>query len=171
MSKRFGERAASLEEKAPNDVKHLGANALVDFTNNLFRRSENGDIQQRIMTLEILVSSLLAFEAADPRDTIYAVLSLAKDTYHRSTDSNENPGNLSFHEKLSPAYKTKGLLDVYASFIDYCIEESQSLDILLRHWAPTWKRGDTRSNLNQAQYHPLEVKSTTRRKSCRHGYR
>ncbi|KAI1441573.1 heterokaryon incompatibility protein-domain-containing protein [Annulohypoxylon stygium] len=137
LSKKYRENAAYLGEVVAVDgVKNLGANALVDFTNNLFRRSESGDIQQRMMTLEVLVSSLLAFEAADPRDTIYAVLSLAKDTYHLG-----NNGYLDFDNKLSPDYKRKRLLDVYGDFMDYCISRSQSLDILLRHWAPTWEEG------------------------------
>lgn len=66
------------------DARALGANTLVNATNNLFRKSEDGKIQQRLLTLETLVScQFLAFEASDPRDIIYAVLSIAKDT---STD-------------------------------------------------------------------------------------
>ncbi|TAQ89281.1 hypothetical protein B7494_g2425 [Chlorociboria aeruginascens] len=115
------------------------ANELVDFINNLFRRSENGDIQQRMMTLEALVSNLLAFEATNPRDTIYSVLSLAKDTHHLSTDMDE---------RLLPAYQNC-LLDVYTDFIEYCIHKSQSLDILLRHWAPSEKRERLSEIVNQ----------------------
>jgi hypothetical protein len=131
LAKLYVETAISVPELSSVDgVKNLGANALVDFINNLFRRSENGDIQQRMMTLEALVSNLLAFEATNPRDTIYAVLSLAKDTHHLSTD---------LDERLLPAYQNT-LLDVYTDFIGYCIDKSQSLDILLRHWAPSEKR-------------------------------
>ncbi|KAI1214586.1 heterokaryon incompatibility protein-domain-containing protein [Annulohypoxylon truncatum] len=141
LSKRYMENADYLADVAAVDgVKNLGANALVDFTNNLFRRSENGDIQQRMMTLEVLVSSLLAFEATNPRDTIYAVLSLAKDTH------SENKRYLDLDEKPSPDYKRKSLLDVYGDFIDYCISKSLSLDILLRHWAPTLEE-ERRNNL------------------------
>ncbi|KAK9773324.1 putative Heterokaryon incompatibility domain-containing protein [Seiridium cardinale] len=141
LSKSYAENAVYLGDLSiAGDMKNLGANALVDFTNNIFRRSEHGDIQQRMMTLEVLVSSLLAFEAADPRDTIYAVLSLAKDTYCLSTNSNSNARYLNFDPRLSPDYKKKSLLDVYTDFIDYCIEKSRSLDILLRHWAPTWTK-------------------------------
>lgn len=130
LVKLYGETAKSvLELSSVDGVKNLGANELVDFINNLFRRNENGDIQQRMMTVEALVSNLLAFEATNPRDTIYAVLSLAKDTYHLSTDMDE---------RLVPAYQNS-LLDVYTDFIEYCIDKSQSLDILLRHWAPSEK--------------------------------
>lgn len=64
------------------EPRALGASTLVHATSNLFRKAEDGRIQQRLLSLEVLVSSwFLAFEAKDPRDTIYAVLSLAKDTY------------------------------------------------------------------------------------------
>lgn len=113
---------------AAQSIEDLGANILVDFTNSFFRRDRDGKIQQRMMSLEILVSSLLPFEATDPRDTIYAVLSLANDTH----DENQN-----LDQRLVPDYKRKRLLDVYTNFITYCAEKSKSLDILLRHWATT----------------------------------
>lgn len=141
LLKRLEEDAAFPQEvEIADNVKNLCANELVEFTNNFFRRSQHGDIQQRTMTLEFLVSSLLAFEATDPRDTIYAVLSLAKDTYRPTENLEQNPGFLDFDPRLSPDYKKKCLLDVYTDFIDYCIDTSKSLDILLRHWAPTWKK-------------------------------
>ncbi|CAG8949673.1 hypothetical protein HYFRA_00003991 [Hymenoscyphus fraxineus] len=137
LSKKITEKAVSLPELPPPDgVHNLGANALVDFTSNLFRRNENGDIQQRMMTLEMLVSSLLAFESGDPKDTIFAVLSLAKDTHRISKET----GLRELDERLTPTYEKKCLLDVYTDFIGYCIDESKSLDILLRHWAPSGEK-------------------------------
>ncbi|CAG8971448.1 hypothetical protein HYALB_00002031 [Hymenoscyphus albidus] len=137
LSKKLEEEAVSILELSPAEgVANLGANALVDFTNNLFRRSENGEIQQRMMTLEMLVSNLLAFESTDPRDTIYAVLSLAKDTHRFGPEMHVRD----LDPRLLPDYKNKCLLDVYTDFIAYCIEKSSSLDILLRHWAPDGKR-------------------------------
>lgn len=125
-AKLYVETAVSGSELSAVDiVKKLGASEMVDFIDNLFRRSENGDIQQRMMNLETLVSNLLAFEATNPRDTIYAVLSLGQDTFTLPN----------IDHRLLPAYQNS-LLDVYTDFIDYCIETSQSLDILLRHWAP-----------------------------------
>ncbi|KAI9733945.1 MAG: hypothetical protein M1834_002601 [Cirrosporium novae-zelandiae] len=80
-------RSEKKQQGVPNDsvaaleARRLGVNTLVNATSNLFRKDENGVIRQRLLTLEVLVSSwLLAFEASDPRDTVYAVLSLAKDT-------------------------------------------------------------------------------------------
>jgi hypothetical protein len=37
--------------------------------------------------------------------------------------------------RVSPNYD-KTLMEVYADFMEYCIEKSNSLDILCRHWAP-----------------------------------
>ncbi|TVY71201.1 Heterokaryon incompatibility protein 6 OR allele [Lachnellula suecica] len=62
------------------EIGKLGPNVLVDATSNLFRKDGNGDVIEHRMTLESLVSTLTAYEASDPRDTIYAVLSLAKDS-------------------------------------------------------------------------------------------
>jgi len=214
------------------DAKALGANTLVTATSNLFRRSNKGKIQKRLLSLELLVSSmLLAFEATDPKDTIFAVLQIAKDTpiavssaekmhsrtiatgiFHsyiilpfaivlyvftelpsganksstpdisiRNTALNAKTGMFIFvnycilalrmlltwmicamflnilnkgyiHimtgardrksqvtkalDKRIEANYQKCLRDVCADFIEYCIENSNSLDILCRHWAP-----------------------------------
>jgi hypothetical protein len=58
-------------------------NYLVHATSNLFRKSNDGQILERLADLETLVSELSPFEATNPRDIIYGVLALAKDT--RST--------------------------------------------------------------------------------------
>lgn len=63
------------------EAKRLGPSLLVEATNNLFRRRNDNLIVERQKTLETLISTLTAYEAADPRDTIYAVLSIAKDTW------------------------------------------------------------------------------------------
>lgn len=114
------------------DARALGAYTIVHATTNLFRKSQEGRVKQRLLPLEILVSSLLlAFEASEPRDTIFAVLTLAKD----SRFIEENTDAIMEDPRISPDYD-KTLLDVYADFMNYCIEKSQSLDILCRYWAP-----------------------------------
>lgn len=52
----------------------------VHATSNLFRKSNNGTILEWMRDLETLVSELSAFEASNPRDVIYGVLALARDT-------------------------------------------------------------------------------------------
>jgi hypothetical protein len=114
------------------DARALGANTIVHATTNLFRKSREGRVQQRLLPLEILVSSLLlAFEASEPRDTIFAVLTLAND----SIFAVEHTDSILEDPRISPDYD-KSLLDVYADFMNYCVEKSQSLDIMCRYWAP-----------------------------------
>lgn len=109
------------------DARALGACTIVHATMNLFRKSHDGLVEQRLIPLEILVSSLLlAFEASEPRDTIFAVLTLAKDSKITSAEPDAKED-----DRISPDYD-KSLLDVYTDFMDYCIEKSQTLDIICR---------------------------------------
>ena len=86
------------------DPRALGASTLVHATSNLFRKAEDGRIQQRLLSLEVLVSSwFLAFEAKDPRDTIYAVLSLAKDTYSPEPSLSSTPSWMNTRSSLTDA--------------------------------------------------------------------
>ena len=58
------------------DCRALGANTIVHATTNLFRKSKEGHVQQRLLPLETLVSSLLlAFEASEPRGTQHSLYS------------------------------------------------------------------------------------------------
>jgi hypothetical protein len=61
------------------DAQALGATRLVEATSSLFRKSDTGNIQERLLSLEYLVCSFCTFKASMPHDTIYAVLALAKD--------------------------------------------------------------------------------------------
>ncbi|CZT09311.1 uncharacterized protein RAG0_14108 [Rhynchosporium agropyri] len=123
------------------DMKVLGANTLVEASSNLFRRSKEGVISERFLTLETLVSTLLAFEATDLRDIVYAVLSLAKDTPYPNTKTAlaspmlEHTAPEEPDIRIVPNYK-KSLMGVCADFIDYCVAKSECLDFICRHWAP-----------------------------------
>lgn len=126
-------------------MRALGANTLVEATSNLFRRATDGRILERLLNMETLVSTLLAFEATDPRDIVYAVLSIANDTPYSDSDSAaqmtasiSDLKNLGDH-RIIPNYD-KTLVEICTDFIEYCVEESDSLDILVRHWAPAPKR-------------------------------
>lgn len=61
------------------DLSELGAIRLAQVSNELFLKGEDGSIQERLFTLEGLMSSLTAFEASEPRDILYAILWLASD--------------------------------------------------------------------------------------------
>jgi hypothetical protein len=69
------------------DVKELGAYQLVHVASNFFRKSDTGDILDRLLSLEEIVSALAAFDALDGHDVIYAVLALSNDVLPRNKDS------------------------------------------------------------------------------------
>ncbi|KAF8851221.1 hypothetical protein BDZ45DRAFT_155158 [Acephala macrosclerotiorum] len=128
------------------DMRALGASILVEATSNLFRKSKDGRILERLLSLETLVSTLLAFESTDPRDTVYAVLSIANDTpYSNSKTAAETVVSGAStpaadvkpigDPRITPNY-VKPLPEIYSDFIDYCVEKSCSLDMICRHWAP-----------------------------------
>lgn len=61
------------------DLDELSAIRLVHASDHLFRRNEGEGISEKLLPLEGLMSTLTAFEAAEPKDTIYAIIWLAKD--------------------------------------------------------------------------------------------
>jgi len=134
--------AAPNRPKPIPEVQRLGPSVLVDATSNLFRRSDENEITEHRQTLEALVSSLTAYEASDPRDTIYAVLSLAKDTYRAqpgqpASDIQRCQLDRTMGHGLRPEYE-KDVFEVCKDFIQSCVHRpySPSLDIICRHWAP-----------------------------------
>ena len=103
-----------------NDIRAFGASTLVSVVNNIIRKTPDGKILNRLHGVETLVSILAVFEATDPLDTINAVMGLAKD-----------------EAKLkSKIDGRRRILDNYIDFVAHCVESSQSIDIICRHWAP-----------------------------------
>jgi len=100
---------------------------LLDTIEGAFRKSANGDIFQRRMSLETLVDLGTFSETTDQRDTIYALLNLANDiaSFSRPDQS----------DTIIPDYG-KDVLDVFVDFILHCCYHSGSLDIICRPWAP-----------------------------------
>ncbi len=119
----------------------LPATAYMDATQSIFKKAGNGETIERLCSLELLVSSMVAFGASDPRDTIYAVLSLAKKGHN------------------VVANYSKEVLDVYSDFVEYCINTSCSLDIICRHWAHIPPRKKARFRENQADTLPSWIPS------------
>ena len=154
------------------EIKSLGATRLVHTTSNLFRKSSTGQVVERLMTLDVLVSSLSVFEASQAHDTIYAILALAKDTHviAKVDEKREHPSHgviekeasieteptqltLSAHdthlvhitagafrqvqgEKKFTIDYGKPFLTVCQDFINFTVNNSKSLDIICRPWAP-----------------------------------
>jgi hypothetical protein len=102
---------------------------LLDTVERVFRKSEQGDILYRTMSLETLVEFGTFSETTDHRDTIYTLLNLANDVAPISELDESDSG-------IIPDY-SKPILDVYVDFILHCCHRSESLDLICRPWAPT----------------------------------
>ncbi|KAK1833545.1 heterokaryon incompatibility protein-domain-containing protein [Podospora conica] len=66
-----------------DDIETSSASILIQTLGNICRKSDEkhdrGAIDSRLLDIETLVSTLLGFQASFPRDTIFSILSLAKD--------------------------------------------------------------------------------------------
>ena len=147
------------------EIKFLGATRLVDATSNLFRKSKNGQVLERLLSLEALISNLSAFQASRPHDIIYAVLNLAKGM--RTSAAASTKGNLvetqshvtteptdqALHEQKLKKLATrrfkqvveenrfvidykKPFFDVCKEFLRFTIKSDGFLDIICRPWVP-----------------------------------
>ena len=119
------------------DVEGLGAIVLVNCLNDLARKSTNGDIKERLVPIESLVSQLLFFAVSRPHDAIYSLMTLARDTYVDTTKA--QPRRAQFEIKVD--YQ-QDPVQLFTHFIAGCIRTSKSLDIICRHWAPNVEDGD-----------------------------
>lgn len=110
------------------ELAPLGAKVLVDAITNTFRKNADDTYFEPVFNLEILVSNLCTFESSDPRDTIYALLNIAKESLL--------PPKLGGHSVKPPAPNyEKDILEVYTDFLEWVVSETQSLDVLCRQWA------------------------------------
>jgi hypothetical protein len=128
-------KKADPETYNPSDlsfVEGLGAKVMVSTITNLFRKSDDGEILDRLLPLETLVSTLLTFDASNPRDIIYALHSVANDSPTAEV-SPRHSGSQDDRASLEPDY-SKDPVEVYTDFMRHCID-SGSLDIICRHWA------------------------------------
>ncbi|KAI3317180.1 heterokaryon incompatibility protein-domain-containing protein [Xylariaceae sp. AK1471] len=116
------------EPDALDFIESAGAKAIVSSASRMLRKSESGLILDRLLNMESLVMMFQHFDASDPRDTVYALLGLATD----GKSSSSSPRHLV--PLLAPDY-TKDPVQVYMELVRHCIIESNSLDIICRHWA------------------------------------
>ncbi|KAF2228538.1 HET-domain-containing protein, partial [Viridothelium virens] len=143
------------------DVEALPATRLVEVTNNIFRRHSDGK-REALLSLEFLVSTFTAFRSSEARDTIYALLAIARDTspqtsMHKVLDAAkmENFKDMRHAYRLfkfvvghleertaTRAYRVdynRPTSDVFVDFVDFAIRHSDGpndLDILCRPWVP-----------------------------------
>jgi hypothetical protein len=124
------------------DVEGLGAVVLVDSVRHLARKSSDGDIQEYLVGLESLVSSLLSFDASKPHDVIYSLMAIARDTPQKFVSG--RPASAESRKKdhrpfdMDIDYK-RDSVQICVDFTEKCIQTSRSLDIICRHWAPNIK--------------------------------
>ena len=128
------------KEKFPNkeydiitDLKPLGAKILVDQISNVFLRDTEGLRFEPQQTLETLISTLSTFETSDPRDTVNALLNIARETCPFSSANSrfpEDPNN----PLPKPSY-SKDLLEVYTDLVRWIVNHTGCLDIICRPWA------------------------------------
>ncbi|KAF1989061.1 HET-domain-containing protein [Aulographum hederae CBS 113979] len=123
---------------AIKDIEALGACKLISAIRNLFRRSNDGEIREYLMNLESLVSTLQFFDATEPCDIIYSLLSIASDT--RNSDQGVR------------ADYNKDPMEVFIDFVKFSVESSGSMDVICRHWAPVLS--PKQSNMNRPSWIP-----------------
>ncbi|KAL8342072.1 hypothetical protein RB601_005182 [Gaeumannomyces tritici] len=130
-----------------DDISPLGAKILVDELANMFHRDDRGRLYEPQRGLETLVCVLSTFETSDPRDTIFTLLNLARETCRAhvgprvAPDPANPPPSLGMGMAVgnsnpppSPNY-TQDLFHIYAYFVRWVVRRSGSLDIVCRQWA------------------------------------
>lgn len=137
-----------------SEMPFLAATRLVDLTNNIFRKSDNGTILEKMLSLEVLISELSSFQVSRSHDIIYAVLGLAKDisAIQGPRDSNTTismgQANCTTLKSIDAFKKSINIfrIDYDQDFVDVCkdflkmtISSGGSLDMLCRPWAPVLK--------------------------------
>ncbi|KAI1150673.1 heterokaryon incompatibility protein-domain-containing protein [Nemania diffusa] len=119
-----------------DDVETTSACILVQTLCNVCRKADQGKDQGRLVSglldVETLVSTLLGFQATFPRDTIYSILSIAKDFPQPQEDWQQ----LHTPQLMVVRDKKVNPRDLFIAFVTRSICQSGSLDIICRHWAP-----------------------------------
>ena len=143
-----------------NDLTYLSV--FIEIVQNMFRRTENGHILDSVFSLETLVTDLCFLNITIPHDSIYSLLSLAKDTYKPRSSSLSTLSPMlkawehptfsptvleavkAFRKPLESRRKkisiivdySKSFAEVCKDFVQLAIHGSKSLDIICRPWAP-----------------------------------
>lgn len=136
---------AKFRDEIFDDVETTSACILVHTLTNVWRKPDDTRSFTKLLDLETLVSTLLSFQAAFARDTIYAVISLARDPpqpneewlglHNSQLQQNRTPKTPVGFNLLTPNYKIN-TRDLFIAFVTRSIKQSGCLDIICRHWAP-----------------------------------
>jgi len=127
-------RGSRLFERDPDALSHIeaaGASAIVRATNEVLRKGEDGRIVARLCDIETLVMRFVHFQSSNPRDTIFALWSLAD----VQTTAHDHFPALHRQLTVSPLSYMQPCESIYIDFVCHCIRLHESLDIICRHWA------------------------------------
>ena len=134
-------------------VSALGATVLVEAVNTLFRESMDGSRREPLLSIEYLVSKMTVFGVTEPRDAIYSLLAIAKDTVpiaaRQQTADAAKPGARQIQRwarnTAAKPYRVnydQSIVDICQDFTIFCIRQAEkadpisALDIICRPWAP-----------------------------------
>jgi Heterokaryon incompatibility protein (HET) len=152
------------------NVLELGAAVLIEATSNLFRYTKGGR-KEPLLQLSHLVCKYTVFEARQPRDTIYALLAIARDAAPQTqrfsivtlrTNQGYSPAAQLIiralgrdriqNEMFRVDYKLP-VVDVFMDFVLFAIRKSdpvRALNIICRPWAPRFTRKDDQAGFHEA---------------------
>jgi hypothetical protein len=161
-------KRTSTEGGFPEDAQPEARNVadLSERERRLIEDYERGSAIEYKYTLEELIYLLYPYEVSDYRDTIYAILSLARDTNRQeptrtglSPDTGTSPVD---YYNIQPDYN-KDVFEVFKDFTKYCVRRQPtfSLDVICRPWVPRSiqqiMHPGERSNFNIVEPHPGDI--------------
>ena len=154
---RIGLLRKSSRDEIYDDVETSSGFVLIAMLDSVCRKSDKGEVLSKMCDLETLVSTLLGFQATHPKDTIFSILSLARDPPRPGEDweralHGEQLKRLdrtkAVHPDAATANSTEptdssmffkyqlSTRDVFIAFVTRSVYNSGSLDLVCRHWAP-----------------------------------
>lgn len=155
------------------NVPALGAALLVNATSNLFRHSNNGP-RKALLGLEHLVSTYSAFRATQPRDTVYALLAISKDTMPQSGEFDASLNHVPaikelqgiargrFDSRVYPVDYDQPVIEVFKEFVEFSVhksEQTRALNIICRPWAPRFTHREDRAGLTPKRVEQVEART------------
>lgn len=128
------------EYSSLRETEVFPAAKLIMTLGNILRKAEDGAILDYYLGIEGLLSLTSTFEASKPHDYIFALLSLAHDVPQRLQGMNKGQsGVLEARYDIIIDYGRDDL-ELLVWFTQLCIQNSRSLDIICRPWAPDVER-------------------------------
>ncbi|KAJ9604279.1 hypothetical protein H2200_011113 [Cladophialophora chaetospira] len=109
------------ERDSLGDIHAPGAMSLVQLTSRSLQKNHAGHVQARLVDMETLLTALPMFDTSLPHDTIYSILSLARDTYQTTS--------LRVDYTMDP-------VELFAEAVISIVKATGSPDMMCRPWAP-----------------------------------